>query len=179
MYLTERPRLNDEPLLENHRHAVSAPAGDAGPPRRTQGVVVARIVEVRPHPLGTRDRLAVIDLGNETKQQVVFGGKRELSSGQLVPAAPPGARLPGRKKMRRRRYREEWSFGMLCSSDELGWTAGGPDEVVVLDPNFTTPPLRAGQSLDFVTDLPILRDERRNEAVAAMADYVEFGPLSR
>jgi hypothetical protein len=44
--------------------------------------------------------------------------------------------------MRARRYRGEWSHGMLCSLDELGWIHGGPNEVAVLHS------LTPGQSLD-------------------------------
>lgn len=112
----------------------------------THGVVVARILEVRPHPNAAKIRLATIDLGDGSKHQVVYGGDRELRSGDLVPAAPPGTRLPGKKKMRRQKFRGQSSFGMLCSSDELGWTIDGPDEVALL-----LPTLEVGQSLDSST----------------------------
>ncbi len=111
---------------------------------RTSGVVVARVLEVLPHPNAEQIRLAILDLGDGAKRQVVFGGTRELFPGDLVPAAPPGARVPGKnKKMRRRSYRGQSSFGMLCSSDELGWTRGGPNAVAVLEGDYWV-----GQSLD-------------------------------
>ncbi|GAB2531644.1 hypothetical protein [Nocardia heshunensis] len=111
----------------------------------TRGVVVARVLEVRPHPNAERIWLATVDLGDGSKHQVVYGGQRPDMEGELVPAAPPGARLPGRKKMRRRNYRGMSSYGMLCSSDELGWTFNLVDEVAILDPNSGLVP---GQSLD-------------------------------
>ena len=95
-------------------------------------IVVAEVLTVRPHPNGERIFLADIDLGDGERRQVVFGGRRQLRAGDLVAAAPPGARLPTGVKMRQRRYRGESSFGMLCSTTELGWVAQGPDEVAVL-----------------------------------------------
>ncbi|AYF76304.1 hypothetical protein D7D52_23520 [Nocardia yunnanensis] len=120
---------------------------------QTRGVVVARVLEDRPHPMAQRIRLATIDLGG-SKQQVVYGGRLVLTPGQFVPAALPGARLPGRKKMRCRRYHGESSYGMVCSSDELGWTTGGPDEVAILDPELMLEP---GQSLDEADERWLLR----------------------
>ncbi|MFE3194808.1 hypothetical protein ACFXHA_37790 [Nocardia sp. NPDC059240] len=111
----------------------------------TRGVVVARVLEVREHPNAERIWLATIDLGDGPKHQVVFGGERRDIVGELVPAAPPGARLPGKKKMRRGNFRGKSSYGMLCSSDELGWTSNLVDEVAILDPNSGLVP---GQSLD-------------------------------
>lgn len=66
-----------------------------------------------------------------------------MGVGDMVPLAPPGALLPGRKKMRRRRYRGQASHGMFCSLSELGWDPNGPDEVVLLRGD-----LEPGQSLD-------------------------------
>lgn len=109
----------------------------------TRGVVVARILEVRPHPNAQKIRLAVIDIGDGAKHQVVFGGYLELVPGDLVPAAPPRAWVPFKGKMRRRNYRGQSSYGMLCSSDELGWTMDGIDEVALL-----VPTLEVGRSLD-------------------------------
>ncbi len=112
---------------------------------------------MRPHPEGTFIWLADVDMRDDCcPHQIVFGGKRELSGGELVAVAPPGSRaiveLPGggeqRKKMRVRSYRGERSHGMLCSLDELGWTRLGLIEVAVLRD------LAPGQSLD---DIPVRR----------------------
>ena len=111
--------------------------------RHTRGVVVAQVIEVLPHPNAEFIRLAVIDLGDGIERQVVYGGQRQLHPGDLVPAAPPGAYVACKGKMRRRNYRGQSSYGMLCSTDELGWTDDGPDEVAVLAPD-----LRVGESLD-------------------------------
>lgn len=98
----------------------------------TSGAIVARIVEVWPHPQADRLWVADIDCGSGWLRRVVHGGTRELQPGDLVAYAPPGARLSTGKSMRARTYRGRRSEGMLCSTTELGWTVDGPDEVAVL-----------------------------------------------
>ena len=113
----------------------------------TSGVVVGRVVEVKRHPNADRIRLALVDLGIGEPVQIVFGGPPNVHEGDLVPVAPPGSRLPNKlHEMRRRRYRGESSYGMLCSLAELGWNPDAPDEVALL--RNVTP----GDSLDKVTD---------------------------
>jgi phenylalanyl-tRNA synthetase beta chain len=112
----------------------------------TSGVVVGRVVKVKRHPNADRIRLALVDLGIGEPVQIVFGGPPNVHEGDLVPVAPPGSRLPNKlHEMRRRRYRGESSYGMLCSLAELGWNPDAPDEVALL--RNVTP----GDSLDKVT----------------------------
>ncbi len=112
----------------------------------TSGVLVGRVVEVKPHPNADLIRIAKVDLGIGEPVQIVFGGPPNVREGDLVPVAPPRSRLPGGKKMRRRRYRGESSEGMLCSLVELGWDPNAPEEVARL--RNVTP----GTSLDNVTE---------------------------
>lgn len=110
----------------------------------TDGVVVGAVIEVKPHPVGERIWLANVDIGTD-KLQIVFGGRDGVvHAGRLVPVAPPGSRVPARRKrMRVSRFRGEMSHGMLCSLVELGWALECPDEVALLGPS-----LRPGDSLD-------------------------------
>jgi tRNA-binding EMAP/Myf-like protein len=97
------------------------------------GVVVGLVKAVRTHNNADRIRLADIALSDDGRTvQIVFGGPDIVREGHLVPVAPPGSWVPVKGKMRRRNYRGESSYGMLCSLDELGWTKSGPDEVAVL-----------------------------------------------
>lgn len=112
-------------------------------PAMLTGVVAGLVVEVNVHPAGNFIRLATVDIGHD-KVQIVFGGPDIVAAGDFVPVALPGARLPGRKKMRRTKFRGETSYGMLCSAEELGWEPGGPDEVALLKPDG----LRPGSILD-------------------------------
>jgi tRNA-binding EMAP/Myf-like protein len=108
-----------------------------------KGVVVGKVVKVRPHPRGERVWLADVDVGVDYHLQIVWGGLPVVREGSLVPVAPPGARLPD-GKVRRRRYRGEISEGMLCSLAELGWDPSVTDRVALLDNSID---LRPGELL--------------------------------
>ena len=114
------------------------------------GVVVGRVVEIRPHPHRERIWLSVVDTGTGYKPQIVWGGIPILKAGSLVPVAQPGTWLPPTKdrpnpyKIRCRRYAGEISEGMLCSLAELGWDHAVTDWVALLNPSAG---LSAGQSL--------------------------------
>jgi tRNA-binding EMAP/Myf-like protein len=121
----------------------------------TKGVVVGRVVKVRPHPRGDFIWLADLKVGTDEKLQIVWGGVPVVKEGDLVPVARPGAWLPSTKgegghyKIRRRHYRGEDSHGMLCSLAELGWDPSVTDRVAVLDGSAGLGP---GDSLDDVGD---------------------------
>ena len=82
------------------------------------GVVVARVLDVRPHPRADRVRLTEVDAGQAEPFQVVCGAPY-VAAGQLVPLAPVGTVLPGGFEISRRKVRGEWSNGMICSPAEL------------------------------------------------------------
>ena len=83
-----------------------------------EGVVVARVLEVRDHPNSDKLCVATVDAGQGPVQVVV--GIRNMAAGDLVPWAKPGSRVPmldaplGSKPLR-----GEVSNGMLCSPREL------------------------------------------------------------
>lgn len=83
------------------------------------GVVVARVLDVRPHPKADRVRLTEVDAGDGRSRQVVCGAPN-VAAGQLVALATIGAVLPGDFEISRRQVRGQWSEGMICSSKELG-----------------------------------------------------------
>jgi tRNA-binding EMAP/Myf-like protein len=115
------------------------------------GVVVGRVVEIRPHPRRDRIWLSTVDTGTGCKAQIVWGGIPIIRAGNLVPVAQPGAWLPPTRKkpvpykIRRRRYGGGVSEGMLCSLAELGWDPSVTDWVALLD---TSAGLRVGQRLE-------------------------------
>lgn len=81
------------------------------------GVVVARVDGIRPHPGADRVQLADVDAG-EGPVQVVCGAFN-FTVGDLVAFVPPGRALPRGTEIERRKVRGEWSNGMLCSASEL------------------------------------------------------------
>ena len=83
-----------------------------------EGVVVARVLEVRDHPNSEKLCLASIDAGGGPTQVVV--GVRNMAPGDVVPWAKPGSRVPALEApLEARRLRGEVSHGMLCSPREL------------------------------------------------------------
>jgi phenylalanyl-tRNA synthetase beta chain len=89
----------------------------AAPP--FDGVVVARIESVAPHPNADRLRLCTVDAGGRERLSVVCGAPN-AAAGMKAPLALVGARLPGGLEIKRASVRGIESAGMLCSARELG-----------------------------------------------------------
>ena len=91
---------------------------------------VAYVSDVRPHPNADRLRLCSVDAGTGAMLNVVCGAAN-VTAGRKYPFAPVGATIPGRppKKpsltLERRKIRGEYSEGMLCSLEELGFEPDG------------------------------------------------------
>jgi phenylalanyl-tRNA synthetase beta chain len=86
------------------------------------GVVIARVLEVRDHPNSDKNCLARIDVGGFEREIVV--GVRNMAVGDLVPYAGPGARVPAfSEPLAAREIRRVVSEGMICSPRELGISA--------------------------------------------------------
>ena len=81
------------------------------------GVVVARVLEVTPHPNADRLSLCRVD-GGGGELRVVCGATN-VRAGMLVPLATVGAVLPDGTVIRKSKIRGEESQGMLCSAREL------------------------------------------------------------
>ncbi|WP_419931555.1 phenylalanine--tRNA ligase subunit beta [Candidatus Poriferisodalis sp.] len=88
------------------------------------GVVVARVAGLRPHPEADRIQLVDVELpgfsgeGADGALQVCCGAFN-MSVGDLVPLATIGATLPDGLQVSERRMRGEASEGMCCSAAEL------------------------------------------------------------
>src|SRR5690606_23643710 len=88
----------------------------AGP--ALDGVVVAHVAEVEPHPRADRLKLCTVDDGR-ARHEVVCGAPN-VAAGLKVAFAPPGTRLPGGQTIEAAEIRGVRSAGMLCSAKELG-----------------------------------------------------------
>jgi len=83
-------------------------------------ILVARILEVSPHPNADRLSLCRVDTGSEIISVVC--GAPNASEGVLAPLILPGGKLPDGTKMKESRIRGEVSKGMLLAEDEMGLT---------------------------------------------------------
>jgi phenylalanyl-tRNA synthetase beta chain len=85
------------------------------------GIVVGRVLSVEPHPNADRLRLCSVDAGSGHLSIVC--GAANVATGQHVPVALVGSRLPDGTKLRRSKIRGVESEGMICSKRELGLEA--------------------------------------------------------
>ncbi len=99
----------------------------AAPP--FNNVVVAEILSAEKHPDADRLRVCQVDVGEASPVTIVCGAPN-AAAGLRVPCARPGAKLPG-IEIKVAKVRGVESFGMLCSTRELG-LEGAADGLMVL-----------------------------------------------
>jgi phenylalanyl-tRNA synthetase beta chain len=86
--------------------------------RGFDGIVVAEVLALRPHPDADKIQLVDVDRGDGEVLQICCGAFN-MAVGDRVPLATLGTVMPGGMKIERRKLRGEWSNGMLCSAREL------------------------------------------------------------
>lgn len=106
-----------------------------------EAVVVGRVVAVEPHPNADRLTLCSVEVGADEPVRIVCGAGN-VRAGMLAPTALVGAELAGGMRIERAKLRGVESFGMLCSSAELGLTESA-EGLMELDRELT-PDLAAG-----------------------------------
>ena len=99
----------------------------AAPP--FNNVVVAEILSAEKHPDADRLRVCQVDVGEAAPVTIVCGAPN-AAAGLKVPCARPGATLPG-IEIKVAKVRGVESFGMLCSTRELG-LEGAAEGLMVL-----------------------------------------------
>lgn len=105
-------------------------------------IVVAKIMEMAPHPKADRLTICQVDAGEGSLRQIVCGATN-MKVGDLVPAALPGARPPAMDfEIAEREMRGALSQGMLCSPTELGQPKQAEDGLWILPKG-----LRLGQPI--------------------------------
>ncbi len=101
--------------------------------RELSGVVVAEVLDIRPHPKADKLRIVRVRAGSR-EEDVVCGAPNVPPPGNRVCWAQPGARLPGGKTLEAREVRGVMSPGMLCSEPEMGLGEQG-DGILILSPS--------------------------------------------
>jgi len=86
-------------------------------------IVVAEILDIKPHP--NADKLQLVQIFNGKEKREVVCGARNIAKGQLVPYATVGSQVKDRKTgesftLKPAVIRGIESQGMLCSAEELG-----------------------------------------------------------
>ena len=82
-------------------------------------VVVAKIIDIAPHPDADKLRVCQVDAGDAETYQVVCGAAN-ARAGLTTVLAKVGAKLPNDLNIKKAKLRGVESHGMLCSESELG-----------------------------------------------------------
>jgi phenylalanyl-tRNA synthetase beta chain len=90
--------------------------GVVGPPA-PEGFVVGRVLSAEQHPDADRLRVCQVDSGDG--ERTIVCGAPNVTAGQTVAVALPGARMPGGEKLRKAKLRGVASEGMILSVSEL------------------------------------------------------------
>lgn len=89
-----------------------------------EGVVIALVKELRPHPNADKLRLAKISIGENKPEILVVCGGQNLRQGMLVAYAPSGCKIKWHGEdepvvLEKVKIRGVESDGMICASEEL------------------------------------------------------------
>ena len=94
--------------------------------------VVASIVSTSPHPNADRLKICIVDDGSPESKTIVCGASN-AKGGMKVVLAPIGAKIPnGEFIIKQSKIRDQLSFGMLCSFNELN-LEGDSDGIIELE----------------------------------------------
>ena len=115
-----------------------------------EGVVVARVLALRPHPNADKIQLVDVDPGDGEALQIVCGAFN-MTVGDVVPLATTGTVMPNGMRIERRKMRGEVSNGMLCSPSELGF--GDDHSGIMILPPATQPGTDLGEALGIESDV--------------------------
>lgn len=122
--------------------------------RIPKSIVVGKVLECDRHPNADKLSLCKVDIGKEITQIVC--GAKNVSRGQFVPVATVGTVMPNGLEIKPVKLRDVDSFGMICSSEELG-IAKLNDGILELDDSIGE--LILGQSIAEYLDDDIIEIE--------------------
>ncbi len=140
-----------------------------GPGASWDGIVVAKVVELRPHPEADRIQLVDVVIAPQAEPLQICCGAFNMSVGDLVPLATLGTTMPNGMEIERRKLRGEWSNGMLCSGSELGLSSDHDGiHLLSVDPDLLGAPLIEAVEVsdDVIFDLDVTGN--RPEALSVL-----------
>lgn len=94
-------------------------------------IVIGEILKIREHPNADKLVICEVDTGDELLNIVT--GAPNVIEGALVPVAKVGVTLPNGMKIKKAKLRGEPSYGMLCSTDELGLSEERASGIMILE----------------------------------------------
>ncbi len=118
------------------------------------GILIARILDIRPHPKA--DRLSICRMNTGKEEVSVVCGAPNIKENDLVPLALPGTMLPDGSSIKQTHIRGEASQGMLLAEDEMSLTDDHTGIMIL--PGELTPGKTVSQAIeleDWVLDVSI------------------------
>ncbi len=89
------------------------------PANKFKNVVVGKILKIERHPDADKLVVCQVEVGENEPIQIVTGAQN-VFEGAVVPVAKHKSTLPGGIKITKGKLRGVASYGMMCSTDELG-----------------------------------------------------------
>lgn len=105
--------------------------GIENPAREFKNVVTGKIVRIEKHPDADKLVVCQVDVGEAEPIQIVTGAPNVFESA-VVPVAKHKSCLPGGVKITKGKLRGVASYGMMCSTDELGISEERADGILIL-----------------------------------------------
>ncbi|MBQ3573329.1 MAG: phenylalanine--tRNA ligase subunit beta, partial [Clostridia bacterium] len=93
--------------------------GIENPADEFKNVVTGKILKIEQHPDADKLVVCQVEVGEDAPIQIVTGAQN-VFEGAIVPVAKHKSTLPGGVKITKGKLRGVESFGMMCSTDELG-----------------------------------------------------------
>ena len=100
------------------------------PGKGIEDIVIGEILKIREHPNADKLVICKVDTGDEVINIVT--GAPNVFEGAVVPVAKIGVKLPDGMVIKKAKLRGEPSFGMMCSTDELGLSEERADGIMIL-----------------------------------------------
>ena len=108
--------------------------GIENPADEFKNVVTGKILKIEKHPDADKLVVCQVDVGEDAPIQIVTGAKN-VFEGAVVPVAKHKSCLPGGVKITKGKLRGVESFGMMCSTDELGISEERATGILILPDN--------------------------------------------
>ena len=137
------------------------------------GIVLAKVLELSPHPDADKIQLVQVDSGDGQPLQVCCGAFN-MSVGDLIPFATVGTTMPNGMEIGVRKMRGQESNGMCCSAAEIGMGADS-DGILLLtetaDDSMVGQPITSalGVEEDVLYDLEVNANRPDAMSVAGVA----------
>jgi len=96
------------------------------------GIVLAKVLDLSPHPDADKIQLVQVDQGDGEALQVCCGAFN-MAVGDLIPFATIGTVMPNGMEIGQRKMRGQMSNGMCCSATEIGMGADADGIMILTD----------------------------------------------